>query len=327
MFPIRDTIPSRTVPVVNNLIIGVNIVVFLMQLSYGEASSQFLVHYGLIPARLTVDYYSAHFSLFQKGFWLISYMFLHGGFMHILGNMWMLYIFGDNVEDRLGHLRYLAFYLACGILAAVVHIISDPYSKLPTVGASGAIAGVMGAYFLLHPRAKVLTLIPIIIIPFFFEIPAFFFLGFWFLMQFLNAAGSAAGGVAWWAHVGGFVFGMLLVPLFSTVPRIGADRAVRSVTQRKKSPRLQVLRPNTAPSSADLHGILRITPTEAYLGAKKLVNIPWGYEKRLFTVTVPPGMSHGAKLRLKGLGKARSDGTRGDLYLEIALINKAHNHR
>lgn len=327
MFPIRDTIPSNTVPVVNNLIIAVNVLVFLMQLSYGEASSQFLFHFGLIPARLTVEQYSVHFTLSQKAFWLISYMFLHGGFMHILGNMWMLYIFGDNVEDRLGHFRYLVFYLACGVLAAMVHIVSDPYSKLPTVGASGAIAGVMGAYFLLHPRAKVLTLIPIIIIPLFFEIPAFFFLGVWFFMQFVNAAGSASEGVAWWAHVGGFIFGMILVPLFSTVPQIGADRAVRSVTQRKRSPRLQVLHPESAPSTADLHGVLYITPSESFLGAKKLVNIPWGYEKRLFTVVVPPGMNPGAKLRLKGLGKARADGTRGDLYLEIALNRRSQERQ
>ena len=322
MIPIRDTIPSRTVPVVNNLIIGVNIVIFLLQMSLGSEASQVIFQYGLIPARISVEQYSVHFSLFQKAFWFVSYMFLHGGFWHILGNMWMLYIFGDNVEDRLGHFRYLAFYLACGVVAGAVHMISAPYSKLPTVGASGAIAGVMGAYFLLYPRAKVLTLVPIIIIPLFFEIPAFFFLGVWFLMQFLNAAGSAAGGVAWWAHIGGFIFGMILVPVFSTVPRIGADKMVRNVTQRKRSPRLQVLRPEGTPVSTDLFSTLYITPTEAMLGAKKLVNIPWGYEKRLFTVVVPPGLNPGSKLRLKGLGKARSDGGRGDLFLEIALTRE-----
>ncbi|MBI9075677.1 MAG: rhomboid family intramembrane serine protease [Desulfatibacillum sp.] len=323
MFPIRDTIQSRTVPVVNNLIIGVNILVFLVQLSLGTGASQFVTHYGLTPARYTVPEIAAYFSLSQQAFSFFSYMFLHGGFLHLLGNMWMLYIFGDNVEDRLGHFRYLAFFLACGVLAGAAHMVSAPYSKLPTVGASGAIAGVMGAYFLLHPRAKVLTLIPIIIIPFFVEIPAFFFLGFWFVMQFLNAAGSASGGIAWWAHVGGFIFGMILVRLIPMAPQIGADRMVRSVTKRRRSPRLQVLRPSGAPAVADMTATLFVTPTEARLGAKKIVNIPWGYEKRLFTVVVPPGVRPGTKLRLKGLGKSGPGGERGDIYLEVALTREA----
>lgn len=319
MFPIRDTIQSRTVPVVNHLIIGVNILIFLMQVSQGDDATRFVMQHGLIPARITVPAIAVHFSLFQQAFFFISYMFLHGGIWHILGNMWMLYIFGDNVEDRLGHFRYLVFYLACGVLAGAVHMVSAPYSKLPTVGASGAIAGVMGAYLLLHPRAKVLTLIPIIIFPLFVEIPAFFFLGFWFIMQFVNAAGSAAGGIAWWAHVGGFVFGMILVSLFSVVPRLGADKMARSVTRRKRSPRLQVLRPSGMPAAADMHATLFVTPTEAKFGARKMVNVPWGYEKRLFTVVVPPGVRPGTRLRLKGLGKSGPGGERGDIYLEVVL--------
>ncbi len=133
----------------------------------------------------------------------MSYMFLHGGFWHFLGNMWFLYIFGDNIESRMGSLKFLGFYGICGILSGFFHFLLHPVSPIPTIGASGAVAGVMGAYFLFFPRTKILTLFPIVIFPLFFEIPAFIFLGIWFLMQFMNAAGSGAStGVAWWAHVG-----------------------------------------------------------------------------------------------------------------------------
>ena len=140
-----------------------------------------------MPARYTIPHISDYFTHGQQLFSFFSYMFLHGGFWHLLGNMWTLYIFGDNVEDHLGSVRYLAFYLLCGIASAVSHFMLNAASNVPTIGASGAIAGVMGAYFILHPGARILTLVPIVFIPLFFEIPAFIFLGIWFLIQFISA--------------------------------------------------------------------------------------------------------------------------------------------
>ena len=223
MFPLRDTVPTRNYPVVNNTLIGINVVIFLYQLSQGAGIDRFIYIYGLVPARYTVPQLSSYFSVWQQGFSFLAFMFLHGGFLHLLGNMWSLYIFGDNVEDRLGHLRYLGFYLICGIASGISHILLNLYSNIPTIGASGAIAGVMGAYFLLHPRAKILTLIPIFFIPYFIEIPAAFFLGAWFILQFLNAAGShgSMGGVAWWAHIGGFIFGIIF---FENLPLTAGNR-------------------------------------------------------------------------------------------------------
>jgi membrane associated rhomboid family serine protease len=154
-------------------------------------------------------------------------MFIHGGWLHIIGNMWFLWIFGDNVEDRLGHLRFLIFYLLSGIGAALFYVLLKPGSVLPALGASGAISGVMGAYILLYPRARVLTLVPVFFLPLLVEIPAVFFVGVWFLFQFLAGTLSLAtprveGGVAWWAHIGGFVLGMALLPLFTRSSRESA---------------------------------------------------------------------------------------------------------
>jgi membrane associated rhomboid family serine protease len=156
-----------------------------------------------------------------------SSMFLHGGWLHLIGNMWALWIFGDNVEDRLGHLRYFAFYLASGIAAGLLHVLVNPDSMVPTVGASGAIAGVMGAYFRFYPQAKVQTLIPPFFVGPFFELPAVLFLGWWFLLQFCNGSLSLGprgnfGGVAWWAHVGGFLFGLTACLFVSRRPRVPA---------------------------------------------------------------------------------------------------------
>ena len=187
MIPLRDTTPARNVPVVNNAIIGINVVIFILQLSQGAEWNKFVFTYGLVPARYSIPQISAYFSAPQQVFSFVSFMFLHGGFWHLLGNMWSLYIFGDNVEDRLGPLRYLMFYLICGAASGVSHLLLNLHSNLPTIGASGAIAGVMGAYFILHPRSKILTLIPIFFIPYFIEIPAYVFLGFWFVLQFINA--------------------------------------------------------------------------------------------------------------------------------------------
>ena len=179
MFPIRDTTPTQNAPIVNSTIIGFNVIIFVIQLAQGPEVNQFNYIYGLVPARYTDLQIAAYFNMGQQLLSFFSFMFLHGGFVHLLGNMWFLYIFGDNVEDRLGHLRYIVFYLLCGWASGLSHLFLNLNSEIPIIGASGAIAGVMGAYFILHPFAKILTLIPILFIPLFIEIPAFFFLGFW----------------------------------------------------------------------------------------------------------------------------------------------------
>jgi membrane associated rhomboid family serine protease len=209
MIPLRDVIPSRTAPLVTVSIIALNTLAFLFELSLSrEELSDFLVQFGVVPA---------YFSTFT----LFSSMFLHGGWSHFIGNMWYLWIFGDNVEDRMGHGRFLVFYLLCGVVAAFGQIVMDPNSMLPTIGASGAIAGVMGAYFVLYPHSRVLTLLPLIIIWEVIELPAIFLLGFWFLMQLFSAGAIAvtasshgAGGVAFMAHVAGFLMGVVGVYVF-----------------------------------------------------------------------------------------------------------------
>ncbi len=321
MIPLRDTIAARNYPIVNNAIIGVNIVMFLVQLSQGPDWNRFVYIYGLVPARYSIPQYSAYFSVPQQVFAFLSFMFLHGGFWHLLGNMWTLYIFGDNVEDRLGPFRYLLFYLICGVASGVSHLFLNLQSNVPTIGASGAIAGVMGAYFILHPRAKILTLIPIIFIPYFLEIPAYFFLGIWFVLQFINAAASQGqtAGVAWWAHIGGFIFGIIFLKLTLLLPTVEPHGTLRRIITRKKTPRLQVIRPVGPTPDPHLYGILSITAQEAAAGTRKLVNIPMGFQKRIFRVSVPSGVKAGSKLRLKGLGKKVGARQRGDLYLKIAI--------
>ena len=321
MIPLRDTIAARNYPIVNNAIIGVNIVMFLVQLSQGPDWNRFVYIYGLVPARYSIPQYSAYFSVAQQVIAFVSFMFLHGGFWHLLGNMWSLYIFGDNVEDRLGPFRYLLFYLICGVASGVSHLFLNLQSNVPTIGASGAIAGVMGAYFILHPRAKILTLIPIIFIPYFLEIPAYFFLGIWFVLQFINAAASQGqtAGVAWWAHIGGFIFGILFLKVALSLPAVEPHGKLRRIIVRKKTPRLQVIRPVGPTPDPHLYGILSITAQEAAAGTRKLVNIPMGFQKRIFRVSVPSGVKAGSKLRLKGLGKKVGSRQRGDLYLKIAI--------
>ena len=209
MIPLRDIIPSRTTPVVTISIIVLNVLVFVYELSLGRAVDAFTLYFGLVPAAFS---------------WVTVFtsMFLHGGLLHVAGNVLYLWIFGDNVEDRMGHGRFLVFYLLCGVAAALAQTITAPDSIVPMVGASGAIAGVMGAYFVLYPKSRIVTLIPLF---FFFqviEVPAILFLGIWFLMQFLSGVGSIvtavggqpAGGVAVWAHVAGFVAGISGVIVF-----------------------------------------------------------------------------------------------------------------
>ncbi len=321
MIPIRDTVPSKNFPVVNTALIGINLLVFMMELMQGPAMERFVYIYGLVPARYTVPEISAYFSPGLQLFSLLSFMFLHGGWLHLIGNMWSLYIFGDNVEDYLGSARYLLFYLLCGFLSGLFHLLFNLGSNVPTIGASGAIAGIMGAYIILYPRSKILTLIPIFFIPWFIDIPAFFFLGIWFLIQLMSATGSsgAMGGVAWWAHVGGFVFGMILLKIFQTIPRAGISDQVRNITRKKTSQRLHDIPITGSYEEPHLYATIRITPYEVLAGTRKLINIPMGFRKRLFRVTIPPGTKDGNVLRLKGMGKQFPDGSRGDIYLKVVV--------
>jgi hypothetical protein len=234
MIPLRDINRSETLPLVNYLIIATNVVVFFVQLSQGPGLERFILNYGLVPARYTVPEIGRHFSTSQQVISFFTFMFLHGGFFHLLLNMWSLFIFGDNVEDRLGHMRYFLFYILCGIASGISHMVINWNSTTPTIGASGAISGVMGAYFVLYPRARVLTLIPLFFFFHLVEIPAFYFLGFWFLIQFINAAmtGGTGGGVAWWAHIGGFIFGIILIFPFLLIP----TRRKRRVRRWSRTP-------------------------------------------------------------------------------------------
>jgi membrane associated rhomboid family serine protease len=208
MIPLRDVIPSRTTPYITITIIVLNAVAWLFELSLPrELLPVFLQVYGVVPGRF-------------HALTLLTSMFLHGSWMHVIGNMWYLWIFGDNVEDRVGHGRFIVFYLLCGCVAALGQVAIAPTSLLPTIGASGAIAGVMGAYLILYPHSRVLTLIPLIIFWEVIEIPALVLLGFWFLMQLFSAGAIAAtastggGGVAFMAHVAGFLTGVIGVFLF-----------------------------------------------------------------------------------------------------------------
>ena len=224
MFPLKDDIPSQHFPVVNLWLIVVNILSFVYQLSLGQELEAFILAHGFVPARFVAELTGNGLSSASYGP-VFSAMFLHGDLLHVFSNLWMLWIFGDNVEDRLGHGRYLVFYLLCGVGAAFAQFWSNPQAQVPMIGASGAISGVLGAYFLLYPRARILTFIPIFILFYLVEIPAYFFIGFWFLLQFLQGAVQqvavgrlAEGGVAWWAHVGGFVAGVFLLYIFKRGP-------------------------------------------------------------------------------------------------------------
>jgi membrane associated rhomboid family serine protease len=222
-FPIRDDQPRFSTPFINYFIIGLNIAVFFfvelpIQAQGPRAMNLLIEQFGLIPRDLVRAVAGLpQYPLGANILTILTSMFMHGGLFHILGNMWILWIFGDNVEDYLGHLSYLIFYLICGVAAAITDIALTPTSNVPMIGASGAIAGVMGAYFLLYPRAKVLTWVIFI---FFWWLPAWIWLGFWFLGQFFDTVGMASsahhqtGGIAVAAHVGGFVTGLILIKLF-----------------------------------------------------------------------------------------------------------------
>jgi rhomboid family protein len=220
MIPLRDTIPAQSFPAATVVLIALNVLAFFYELSLGEALDVFIMRYGAVPLRFILVGQMEQVSSVERFLPLFISMFLHGGWLHLGGNMLYLWIFGDNVEDRLGHVRFLLFYLVCGLVAALTQIYVNPTSKIPMVGASGAVAGVLGAYLVLFPHSRVLALIPILLFFQVVELPALLFLVFWFLMQFLNGAVSitgapySTGGVAWWAHIGGFVSGVALGFLF-----------------------------------------------------------------------------------------------------------------
>lgn len=214
MFPIRDTIRSRSFPVINWLFIIANVAVFLYESSLTAGQLNRLVYaYGMVPARVLSGDPLAAVTVFTS-------MFLHGGWLHLFSNMMALFIFGDNVEDRMGPGRYLIFYVLGGALAGIAQAAVNPGSTVPAVGASGAIAAVLGAYLVLFPGSRVVTFVPLFFLPWFIEVPAIIYLGFWFASQFFNGVlaldiGGAMGGIAYWAHVGGFVAGLLLVWFFA----------------------------------------------------------------------------------------------------------------
>lgn len=269
LIPLRDNIPSRKPPVVTRAIIAICVVVFLAQLAVGGGETSLVERLGMIPARVldpdreilivepkvVADRRGVHVERIRRPVapplvpaWLtlLTCIFLHGGWLHLLGNVWFLHIFGDNVEDRLGHAGYLVCYLSWGVAASLAHLLSAPDSTVPTIGASGAIAGVMGAYMRFYPRARVLTLVPIF---FFFDIvvlPAVFFLGLWFVIQLFQGtfsmAGAESGGVAWWAHIGGFVLGyataLVLEALHRTRPAVAERRpGTEALSRRRLYPR------------------------------------------------------------------------------------------
>ena len=227
MIPIRDDAPKYTTPYVTYLLIALNLFIFVFELMLGpDDRNAFVLQFGVLPAKLPAAFHpGANVSVTGAFLPLLTSMFLHASWLHVIFNMWALWIFGDNVEDYLGHFRYLGFYLASGLIAGFVHILFNWGSTVPTVGASGAIAGVMGAYFVLFPSARVLTLVPFFFV-FLTWLPAWVILGYWFVVQFLSGAATAvaysnqtAGGVAFWAHVGGFIAGLAMIKLLPSRPQ------------------------------------------------------------------------------------------------------------
>jgi membrane associated rhomboid family serine protease len=226
MIPIRDTIPSRSAPVVTWSLIAINVLFFVYELGLEPAELERFVHlFGLVPARYTHPEWAAMLGFPIDDYWpFLTSMFLHAGVAHLVGNLWTLWIFGDNVEDRMGPVRFLVFYLLMGLAAGMTHWFTNLSSTIPTVGASGAIAGVLGAYFVLFPNARIVVMLPILFLPFFYELPAVAYLFVWFLSQLFGGTLAAVGpnevaGIAWSAHVGGFVAGALLYRLFLIPPR------------------------------------------------------------------------------------------------------------
>ncbi|MBI1910392.1 MAG: rhomboid family intramembrane serine protease [Deltaproteobacteria bacterium] len=222
MIPLKDNIPSSTYPYVTISIIAINVLVFLYQLTLGiQGAESFIYRTAAIPYEITHLADTSPGSILPPPFTLFTAMFVHGGLLHLAGNMLFLWIFGDNVEDRFGHVRFLIFYLLAGIAGSLVHIMVEPSSTIPMVGASGAIAGVLGAYFILYPRAQIKTLVFLLFFVTIAYVPAVLFLGLWFLFQILSS--GYATGVAWYAHIGGFVAGVLTVLIFR--PKVKGRRS------------------------------------------------------------------------------------------------------
>ena len=220
MFPIRDDTPRFSTPFVTYFLIALNVLIYMFESALAPPDLKLLSYqFGLVPAQVNEMLAApGHLHLAAIVIPFFTSMFLHGSWMHVIGNMWFLWIFGDNIEDYLGHFGYLMFYLVCGVMAGAAQVVLDPKLNLPTVGASGAIAGVLGGYFILYPRARVSTWFPPV---FFFYLPAWVMLGYWFVVQFINGAatsivqaGHPGGGVAFWAHVGGFLAGIILIKVF-----------------------------------------------------------------------------------------------------------------
>jgi membrane associated rhomboid family serine protease len=217
VIPIRHTLPRRRPPIVNRALVAANVIVFIAQLFSGSTAEVLVQVFGFMPARL-VDPGAFHYSAWEAALTLVTSLFLHGGFVHLFGNMIYLWVFGDAVEDVFGHAGYLLFFVACGTIGSVTHTLVFPHSTVPSIGASGSIAGVLGAFLVLRPRARIVTLFPLVVYWAMAEIRAMLFLPIWFLMQFFNgflSLASARGteevaGIAWWAHVGGFIFGAIV---------------------------------------------------------------------------------------------------------------------
>jgi membrane associated rhomboid family serine protease len=224
VIPLKDLQPRRSTPVVTLLLIATNVLVFLYQVSIPtRAGDAFVNHYAVVPAKISLALTGHHYTLADALIPLFTSMFLHGGWLHIIGNMWFLWIFGANVEDRMGSFNYLIFYLICGIGSGIAQTFFSWGSHLPALGASGAIAGVLGAYIVYSPESRILTLVPLFIIWFLARVPAWIFIGLWFIVQFLSGVSSlgvrSIGGVAWWAHVGGFLLGLTLSRFFESTQR------------------------------------------------------------------------------------------------------------
>ncbi len=221
MIPIRHTLPARGVPVVNRALVAANVVVFVAQLMSATAGERLIEIFGFMPARL-IEPARFHYAVWEAALTLVTSLFLHGGFVHLFGNMIYLWVFGGAVEDLFGHVRYFFFYLACGTIGSLTHTLILPHSTVPSIGASGSIAGVLGAFLVLRPRARIVTLFPLVIYWAMAEIRAALFLPVWFAMQFMNGFMSLAAaahteevsGIAWWAHVGGFLFGAMIAGFY-----------------------------------------------------------------------------------------------------------------
>jgi len=216
MIPLKNDIPRTTFPLIVLILILINVLIFFHEISLGKSLEVFIKDYGAIP----VKFLSNRGDLFSRISPLITSLFLHGSWLHLFGNMWFLWIFGSSIEDRIGHVRFIMFYLGCAVASGLAHIYVNPASAIPTIGASGAISGILGAYLILYPFARILTAVPIFFFLYFIKLPSFFFLGLWFLIQFFSWTSSivtketVTEGVAWWAHIGGFASGVILIPVF-----------------------------------------------------------------------------------------------------------------